>query len=313
MLENEKIMLKKILIISGVLILSLIIIVGFTRLLSGEDDWICVHGQWVKHGNPSASKPTGGCGAASGTPSVAPSAAELPEANIYVSSPRADEEVNLPIRVSGQARTFENTLSVRLKEPGGRLLFGDSFIYNSGEMGQFGNFEKEISYLTKKPRIQDITLDVFWTSPKDGSELDTVSIPLKLNLADAATVKVFFNNEKLESADMGCNEVFPVERTLAKTQTPVRRTLEILLEGVSADEKLAKYYSSINPDVKINSLVVSEGVARADFDETLETEVGGSCRVAAIRAQLTQTLKQFSAIKSVIISINGRTEDILQL
>jgi len=44
----------------------------------------------------------------------------------------------------------------------------------------------------------------------------------------------------------------------------------------------------------------------------LEFQVGGSCRVSAIRAEIIQTLKQFSTIKEVIISINNRTEDILQ-
>src|SRR4030042_5701846 len=27
-----------------------------------EDDWICQNGQWVKHGNPTASMPATGCG-----------------------------------------------------------------------------------------------------------------------------------------------------------------------------------------------------------------------------------------------------------
>lgn len=49
-----------------------------------------------------------------------------------------------------------------------------------------------------------------------------------------------------------------------------------------------------------------------DFDERLEFQVGGSCRVAAISAQIRETLKQFPQVKEVIISINGRTEDILQ-
>ena len=31
------------------------------RLLSGEDDWICQNGQWVKHGNPSFPAPTIEC------------------------------------------------------------------------------------------------------------------------------------------------------------------------------------------------------------------------------------------------------------
>ena len=53
-------------------------------------------------------------------------------------------------------------------------------------------------------------------------------------------------------------------------------------------------------------------MAYVDFDEQLEFQVGGSCRVSAIRAQIIQTIKQFSTVKDVIISINGRTEDILQ-
>jgi spore germination protein GerM len=44
----------------------------------------------------------------------------------------------------------------------------------------------------------------------------------------------------------------------------------------------------------------------------LEFQVGGSCRVAAIRAQITDTLKQFPPVDEVIISIDDRTEDILQ-
>ncbi|MFA5133741.1 MAG: hypothetical protein WC459_02985 [Patescibacteria group bacterium] len=33
-----------------------------TRLFSGEDDWICKNGEWVKHGNPSAPAPDKYCG-----------------------------------------------------------------------------------------------------------------------------------------------------------------------------------------------------------------------------------------------------------
>lgn len=64
--------------------------------------------------------------------------------------------------------------------------------------------------------------------------------------------------------------------------------------------------------MKIQKLTIENNVARVDFDKQLEYQVGGSCRVAAIRAQITQTLKQFPTVKEVIISIDGRTEDILQ-
>ncbi|MCX6760220.1 MAG: GerMN domain-containing protein, partial [Candidatus Nealsonbacteria bacterium] len=68
----------------------------------------------------------------------------------------------------------------------------------------------------------------------------------------------------------------------------------------------------INTGVKIQKLTIENGIAKVDFDEQLENGVGGSCKVSAIRAQITQTLKQLSTVMSVIISINGRTEDILQ-
>jgi uncharacterized membrane protein len=42
-------------------IFGIILIVFSIRLLSGEDDWICQNGTWVKHGNPSIVQPTGVC------------------------------------------------------------------------------------------------------------------------------------------------------------------------------------------------------------------------------------------------------------
>lgn len=44
--------------------LFLFIILGiifFIRTISGEDDWICNNGMWVKHGNPVAPMPIGRC------------------------------------------------------------------------------------------------------------------------------------------------------------------------------------------------------------------------------------------------------------
>jgi len=52
--------------VKKVLIVLLILLVAwlFIRFVIGgsEDAWICVDGQWVKHGAPSAPKPKEGCG-----------------------------------------------------------------------------------------------------------------------------------------------------------------------------------------------------------------------------------------------------------
>ncbi|MFA6322711.1 MAG: DUF2178 domain-containing protein [Candidatus Buchananbacteria bacterium] len=42
------------------LIFAAVIIFGL-RLLSGEDDWICQNGQWIKHGQPDFPAPTTEC------------------------------------------------------------------------------------------------------------------------------------------------------------------------------------------------------------------------------------------------------------
>lgn len=128
---------------------------------------------------------------------------------------------------------------------------------------------------------------------------------------DKLKVKVYFNNDKLDP-EFSCNKVFPVEREIGETKAVARAALEELLKGISEKEKANNFFTSINDGVKINSLSIKDEIARVDFDEAIEKAVGGSCRVSAIRAQITQTLKQFSSVKEVIISVNGRTEDILQ-
>ena len=131
------------------------------------------------------------------------------------------------------------------------------------------------------------------------------------SLSEKTTIEAYFNNSKLDP-EFSCNKVFPVEREIAKTSAVARAALEELFKGPSDLEKESGFFTSINSGVKIQKLVVKDGVAKVDFDEQLEFQVGGSCRVSAIRAQITKTLKQFPTVDSVIISINGRTEDILQ-
>jgi len=45
------------------IILAAIVLLGFLVVLirGKEDDWICVKGEWIKHGNPSRLMPTSDC------------------------------------------------------------------------------------------------------------------------------------------------------------------------------------------------------------------------------------------------------------
>lgn len=233
------------------------------------------------------------------------------EKNITVESPKANETVAFPFSIKGQARVFENTFNVRIKNYDGAILYEDIAMTNAPDSGIFGDYEKKIDYLLRQPENNNLILEVLDYSAKDGSEQDLVSIPVSINLGDAREIKIFLGNSKLDP-EFSCNKVFPVERIIPKTQAPATAAMNVLLQGQRGKEQENGYFTSINYGVKLQKLTIKNNTAYADFDEQLQTQVGGSCRVAAIRSQITETLKQFESVKDVIISINGRTEDILQ-
>ncbi|HRY63603.1 MAG TPA: GerMN domain-containing protein, partial [Patescibacteria group bacterium] len=138
-----------------------------------------------------------------------------------------------------------------------------------------------------------------------------LKVPVILPTGEGQTIKVFFNNNELDPT-ISCNQVFPVERTIAKTEAVARAALEELLKGPTQTDADNGYYGNIPTGVKIQKLTIENGVAKVDFNQKLEEAAGGSCRVSAVRAQITETLKQFSTVKTVVISIDGETEEILQ-
>jgi len=125
-------------------------------------------------------------------------------------------------------------------------------------------------------------------------------------------VSVSFPNSKLYPNMIDCSKVFEVNRTIAETLAVGKAALEELFKGPTDQEKKDGYFTNIPIGVKIQKLTIENGVAKVDLSKELEQGVGGSCRVDSIRAEITETLKQFSTVQSVIISIDGKTEDILQ-
>lgn len=301
--------------VAVILFLAVLVLLGL-RFYSPEDNWLCQNGQWIKHGNPEASMPTSGCGAENNSQNTSAEGqpaenVEVPMVNIQVSSPVNNQKVGLPLVVQGQARVWENTVNIRLLEKKSRRVLVEDFVTaDAPDMGEFGPFSKELYYPT--PKESEGILEVFDYSAKDGTEQDKVIIPVIFEKIEEMTVKVFFGNEKKNPGAIDCAKVFSVERRIPKTQAVGRAALEQLLAGVKANEGKLGYFSQINPGVEIQSLKIENGVAKADFSQELNEGVGGSCKVEAIRAEITETLKQFPTIKSVIISVNGNSETILQ-
>ncbi len=204
---------------------------------------------------------------------------------------------------------FERTFQYRLVDRDGKILFQDHGMTTAPDLPDYGNFAVKIPIPAGASK--NLFVQVFEYSAKDGSIINQVEVPVVLGVQQISTVKAYFNNSKLDPQNT-CTATFPVTRKILKSQEVGYLALTELLKGPSTNETQQSYVSSIPQGVQIKSFNIRDGIAYADFSEALEFEVGGSCRVAAIRSQITNTLKQFPTIKDVVISINGRTEDILQ-
>jgi hypothetical protein len=149
--------------------------------------------------------------------------------------------------------------------------------------------------------------------PGTGFECDKANFPGNRIAEETGMtqVKLFFANDRLDP-DVTCEQVFSVDRTIPKTKSVAMAALVELLKGTNAADEERGFRTTINPGVTINRLTIVDGVAKVDFSETLQAKVGGSCWTHFIRLQIAETLKQFPSVQTVEISINGRTEDILQ-
>ncbi len=128
---------------------------------------------------------------------------------------------------------------------------------------------------------------------------------------ETMTVQAYFVPTS-QGDDVDCSAVEPVERTVPETQSVAQSALAELLEGPTPSEQNKGLATSVPEGTELLSITVADGVARANFNENLDQNVGGSCMVQSIRSQITQTLTQFPTVDEVVISRNGQTEGILQ-
>jgi len=124
-------------------------------------------------------------------------------------------------------------------------------------------------------------------------------------------VNVYFGNSQMGSGE-DCQKVFPVTRTVINAETLAPGTLQALLDGVSETEKSEGYYSDLNKGIIVQKFEIKNGVAYVDLDQTFNKGVKGACKVQMIKSQIETTLNSQPDIDSVIISVNGKTDDILE-
>jgi len=233
--------------------------------------------------------------------------------NIVVSI-KPNQVITSPLQIDGKVRGFwffEASFPVKLVDENNNVL-ATGIAQAKGEWmtSDFVDFETEIEFVSKDGGKGFLVFNRDNPSglPENDEEF---RVPVIIESMETITIKVFFNNNQMDP-EASCNKVFPVERIIKKTEAVGRAAIEELLKGPKETEQTQGFFTSINSGVKIQNLTIENGVAEIDFNEQLQFQVGGSCKVSAIRTEIIETLKQFESVKSVVISIDGKTEDILQ-
>ncbi len=98
------------------------------------------------------------------------------EPAIWVTSPQPGDTIQSPVKVSGTARVFEATVNLRVLDANGNKLT-ETFTTATAGAPERGTFDVSIEF--SKPATEQGYVEAFWYSPKDGSELDKVRVPVK--------------------------------------------------------------------------------------------------------------------------------------
>lgn len=242
-----------------------------------------------------------------------------------VSEPVRDQIVKAPVTVSGEARVFEATVELEVVAEG--KVLGRGFTTATKGAPEWGTFTAQVHFTA--PRQEEVaTVRVFSRSARDGSIQDLVEVPVRIQArpstpsptptprasptptgpaAGMRRLQIYFPKE------VNNNVTFvAVHRDVPTTQSLGRVAVEELLKGPTPEEEKGGLYTAIPKGVRLLGLKIDEGVAYADFDRQIEEKVGGSVRVMAIRRSIDLTLRQFSTIDKVVISVEGKTEGVLQ-
>jgi hypothetical protein len=158
---------------------------------------------------------------------------------------------------------------------------------------------------------QEFTLELFTSSPKDGTEENLVSIPLHLLSISTTTFQSFFPNVRLNT-EKNCNTVYPVSRTVAETAAVGRTSLYTLLKGPTEQEQTIGYENIFSPENSIYSLIISGGVATVDIPSSLIQPLN-TCEQKTLHSQIRETLLQFPSISDVQIILDHHPDSIFSV
>ncbi len=237
----------------------------------------------------------------------------LKSPNIILLSPGENDTVSKEILISGIARTFENNVILEVVNPKTKRVLVKTFLTaDAKDIGLYGDFETTIS-LELFPYSSELSVSAFQYSAKDGSIIDRTTRLIKIAepIKSSFSTQIYFA-DNAAAMEGDCSKVVAVERVFDYGFDILNRAVEALVKGPTGQEESEGLSNSIPSKTKVNYMLIENNVLNVDFNENLQEGIGGSCLVSSIFSQVTETLKALGPFNDVLISINGKTEDILQ-
>lgn len=96
--------------------------------------------------------------------------------NILVNEPKSDAVLSSPFVVSGEARVFENVVTVRVTKRDGTVLIEEQANAHPTQIGEFGPFDITLNY--QFSTTKEGYVEVFSENARDGSKSNMVKIPV---------------------------------------------------------------------------------------------------------------------------------------
>ena len=235
---------------------------------------------------------------------------DVSSAMIRVTIPEPDAIVRSPLTVTGEARGnwyFEASFPVKILDANGKQL-GVRIAQAQGEWmtTNFVPFSTIVNFST--PTTQTGTIVFQKDNPSGLPEHDAeVRIPIRFSQVVSQTrdIKLYFYNnqrDRDESGNILCSAkgLFPINRSIPFTVTPIQDTVKELLKGPDSVEKLTTPGTEFPlAGVTLTSASLSNGVLTLTLNDPENKTGGGACRVNILRAQIEATAKQFDVVKEV--------------
>lgn len=232
--------------------------------------------------------------------------------DIKVTDPSTNEVIESPVIITGEAKGawyFEAVFNTILYDDKGLELGSAILTAKTDWMSEdFVPFEGTLSF--KKPTTSSGTLRFLSANPSGlPQNLKTFDMPVRFTQAEVRNVLLYYydpEKDKDQTGNIMCSRegLVAVEREIPLTLTPIKDTIELLLEG-SANLTQSDVDAGVTTEFPLQGFSLTSanlgqgGNLVLRFDDPQNKTSGGACRVGVLWFQIEATAKQFTEVKSV--------------